>query len=173
MKNKLTLGIIIILFSSCGVKLQSVVQSGLTNVYENPLLVILYGENQTWFFSNDLKNTLEETFSLNHQKVEILLIETSKNKLVLNATDDIEMQINNVIKRDNKDLVIIFKPVRLGYSNGGLQSASYQLIGVDVGTKREVWKADFSSSGSFGPSTFAKASAQKIYQKLKEDRIFN
>jgi hypothetical protein len=52
-----------------------------------------------------------------------------------------------------------------------LQSASYQIIGIDLETKREVWKANFSSSGSFGPSTFAKSATQKIYQKLKDDKI--
>ena len=146
------------------------VDSNLEKKYENPLLVIPY-ENQTLNFSNSLKRNLEEVFSINNQKVEVLLVKVGRGELTLNSNDATEVQINNSIVKDNKDLIIVFKPDQLQYYNGGLQSASYQLVGTDLQSKREVWKANFGSSGTFGPSTFAKASATKIYSQLKADGV--
>jgi hypothetical protein len=172
MRKIFTVAIAILMFSSCGVTLQSVVQTELAKTYNNPLIVIPF-EYQTEYFTNNLKRNFKEVFDLNNKKVEILLIEISKEELALNSNDGNEIKINNAIMQDKKDLILIFKPVKLQYYNGGLQSASYQITGIDLETKREVWKANFSSSGSFGPSTFAKTSVQKIYQKLKDDKILN
>ena len=172
MKKNIILGVIILLLSSCGVTLQSVVDNNLTKTYDNPLLVIPYEKHRTLNFSNNLKKNIEEIYSVNNEKVEVILIEqSSKADLTLNSTNDGEMKINNAITEDGKDIIIVFKPLNLQYYNNALQSISYQLIGTDIETRREVWKANFSSSGSFGPSTFARASAQKIYQQLKDDRI--
>jgi len=171
MRRLITLGFVIFVVSSCGVTLESVVQTGLTKKYVNPLIVIPHDIYQAAYFAKNLKKNFEETFKLNNQKVEVLLITVSQDNLSLNSSDSNEILINDAISKDKKDLIIIFKPIKLQYNNGALQSASYQLIGVDIETRKEVWKANFNSSGYFGPSTFAKASAQKIFQKLKDDKI--
>lgn len=170
MKNILTLLLIFFTLTSCGVTLHSVVDSSLTEKYNNPLIVIPY-EGQTRSFSNNLKSNLEETFSSENQKVEVILYKISNTELTLNSQNASESSINSTIVNDQKDIIIVFKPVRLQYYNGGLQRAEYQLIGTDIETKKEVWKANFSSSGSFGPSTFAKAAASKIYTQLKADGV--
>lgn len=171
MKKNIILGVIL-LFSSCGVTLQSVVDNNLVKTYDNPLFVILYEKNRTLNFTNNLKKNLEEIYSINNEKVELLLIEqSSKYDLTLNSIENVEMKINNAITKDGNDIVIVFIPVNLQYYNNTLHSITYQLVGTDIETKREVWKANFSSYGSFGPSTLAKASAQKIYRQLKIDRI--
>jgi len=171
MKNTL-LGLSILFLSACGVSLQSVVDSNLTQSYKNPLLVIPYDNQKTFFFSANLKSHLEDVFSENNQKVQVILSEQpSPGELTLNTNTSPQDEINIAISEDHKDLLIIFQPVKLEYVNGGLVSATYQLVSTDIKTKKEVWKANYSSSGSFGPSTFGRPSAQKIYQKLKGDGV--
>jgi hypothetical protein len=172
MRKYFTLVFAILILSSCGVTLESVVQTEVSKKYDSPLIVIPF-EYRTGYFANKLKSNFEEIFAMNNIKVEILLVEISKEELALNSSNGNEIRINNAITQDKKDIVIIFKPVKLQYYNGELQSASYQITGIDCDTKREVWKANFSSSGSFGPSTFAKLSAQKIFQKLRDDKVLN
>jgi hypothetical protein len=172
MRKIFTLAIAILILSGCGVTLQSVVQTELAKTYNNPLIIIPI-EYRTDYFANNLKRNFEEIFVMNNKKVEIFLIKISKEELALNSNDGNEIKINNAIAQDKKDLILVFKPVKLEYYSGSLQSASYQITGIDTDTKREVWKANFSSSGSFGPSTFAKTSVQKIFQKLRDDKILN
>ena len=171
MKNLFYACCSVLFFVSCGVTIDSIVDNNLAKSYNNPLMVIPYEKYQTGTFSANLKNNLEKTFSLNNRKIEVLLVASKEEELTLNAEDDISTKINQRINEDNKDIVILFKPTELQYYNGGLQKATYQIIAVDVMTEREVWKANFSSSGTFGPSTFAQASAEKIYQKLRMDNI--
>lgn len=163
---------LVFVLSGCGVTLDSVVDNNLSKHYENPLLVIPYSE-ESFNFSKNLKYNIEGVFSQNKQKAEVLLIAIQKEELKLNNNNKNDALISNKVMSDSKDLVVMFRPQKLQYSNGSLQTASYQLVGIDVDTKREVWKANFSSSGSFGPSTFAKKSAEKIYLQLREDGVLN
>lgn len=171
MKKITTLFLITILFLSCGVSIKSVVDSSAIKVpYKNPLIVIPY-EYTTQNFSERLNEKLDEVFAENQEKIEIILYERNKKELTLNENDNIDQIISNSIKKDNKDLLLIFKPTNLEYYNGGIQSATYELVGIDTKTKKEVWKASFNSSSSFGPALFAEKSAKKIYEKLKTDKV--
>ena len=171
MRKSYLLVIAIFILSSCGVTLQTFVQPDLTKTYINPLILIPYEKHQTANFAKNLKGSFEEVFKINNQKLEVLLVETSKEYPSINSSYENENKINYAISNDEKDLIIVFKLTRLEYYKGGLQKASYQLTGIDLETQIEVWEASFSSSGLFGPSTFANSSAQKIFQKLKEDKI--
>ncbi|MDP4208048.1 MAG: hypothetical protein Q8928_04455 [Bacteroidota bacterium] len=176
MKKFFVLSLTVLLLSGCGVTLNSVVQKDLTKTYKNTLVILPFEKHRTETFTDNLKRNLEETFTSNNQKIEVLLIEADdRDALKLNANDGNETLINNAVSRDKKDLVIFFKPVSLEYYNGyQLQAASYQLIGIDIETKKEVWKANFTSrGGSLGPSLFAKTSAQKIFQQIKADKILD
>lgn len=171
MKKTILFGLIILLLSGCGISLQTVVEPNLTKTYDNLLLVIPY-EHNTLDFAEKFELTIEELFSTSNQKIEVLLFEQSSDTdLSLNSPADIEIKINNMITKDAKDLIIVFKPVSLEYLNDGLQSASYQLVGTDIETDREIWKANLSSSCAFGPVKVAKRSAREVYQKLKDDNI--
>ncbi|MFA0960623.1 hypothetical protein AB9P05_02325 [Roseivirga sp. BDSF3-8] len=162
----------LLMLSGCGVQLQSVVDPHLSTSYKRPLIVIPFESGRTVTFSNSLKRHLEDVFSQNQQEVDVLLISADRrDELALNVEDDRDKKIANAIVEGGKDLVIFFKPEQLEYYNGTLQTASYQLIGIDTGTNREVWKANYSSSGSFGPSIFARASAEKIFKQLLDDNI--
>ncbi|MEO1260472.1 MAG: hypothetical protein AAFZ15_16875 [Bacteroidota bacterium] len=161
----------LLLFASCGVTLDSVTDSNLSKSFNNPLIVIPYEQNRTKTFTNNLKVNLQSVFAENNRKVEVILIQSKEEKLTLNAEDDVATLISQRVNNGRKDLVIFFKPTELQYYNGGLQTASYQIVAIDVVAEKEVWKANFSSSGSFGPSTFARSSAEKIFQKLRSDKI--
>ena len=115
MKKNIIFGaIILLLLSSCGVTLKSVVDNSLTKTYDNPLFVIPYEKHRTLNFSNNLKKNIEEIYSVNNEKVEVLLIEqSSRDDMTLISTNDGEMKINNAITKDGKDIIIVFKPVNL------------------------------------------------------------
>ena len=171
MKKITFLFLITILFSSCGVSIKSVVDSSaIKEPYKNPLIVIPY-EYSTKNFSERLEEKLEEVFDENQQKIDIVLFERNKKELTLNEDNNLDQIISNSINKDNKDLLLIFRPTNLEYYNGGIQSATYELVGIDTKTKKEVWKASFNSSSSFGPALFAEKSAKKIYEKLKMDKV--
>jgi hypothetical protein len=172
MKKTITFLLTIILLTSCGVSIKSVVDSSaIKEPYKNPLIVIPFEKYSTRNFSEKLKEKLEEEFNNENKKVEFLLVEQKSEKLALNENDDVNSKIDNAIRVDQKDIILIFKPTNLSYYNGGLQSATYKLTGIDVNTKKEVWKATFNSSSSFGPALFAEKSAQKIFEKLKTDKV--
>lgn len=172
MKKQITLFLLTIVLTSCGVTINSVVDSyAIKEPYKNPLIVIPYEKYSTRNFSKKLKEKLEVEFSNANRDVEFLLIEQKSEELTLNQNDDVNTRIDNAIRADQKDIVFIFKPTNLSYYNGGLQSATYKLTGIDVMTKKEVWKAEFNSTSSFGPALFAEKSAQKIFEKLKVDKV--
>ena len=172
MNRYLLTTLILVFLSSCGVQIKSVVDNSVTtNTYSNPLIVIPYENGVTKNFTNLLKQKIEEKFRNDNRKVEILLVEQSRNELKLNSTADIDAKINAAISSDNKDLILIFRPTKMQFYNGGLQSATYLITGTDLKSRKEVWKAEFSSSSSFGPSLFADKAATSIYDKLKLDRV--
>jgi hypothetical protein len=172
MKQYITVFLTFILLTSCGVSIDSVVDSAaIKEPYKNPLVVIPYEKYSTRNFSEKLEEKLQIEFDNHNKKVEFLLVERASEKLALNQNENVNSKINNAIIRDQKDIVLIFKPTNLSYYNGGLQSATYQLTGIDVATKKEVWKAEFNSSSSFGPALFAEKSAKVIYEKLKADKV--
>lgn len=160
-----------IFVSGCGVTINSVVDGSVTEPYRNPLIVIPYAKYKTENFSDKLKQKIEAEFQNDQKEVEVLLVEKSGEGLALNSNEDMYRKINDAIAHDEKDLLLIFNPTNLYYYNGGLQTATYELVGIDTRTKKEVWKAKFSSGSSFGPAMFAEESAKKIYERLKADNI--
>jgi hypothetical protein len=172
MKKQITFFLITILLTSCGVSIKSVVDSSaIEKPYDNPLIVIPYEKGSTRNFTNQLKEKIEIEFDVAKKPVEIFIFEKQNNGLTLNANSGIDKKINDAIINDQKDLLLIFKPTNLQYYNGGLQSATYELVGIDTQTKKEVWKATFNSSSSFGPAMFAVKSAKTIFEKLKTDKV--
>lgn len=172
MNRYLLTTLILVALSSCGVQIKSVVDKSVTTTpYSNPLIVIPYESGITKNFTSLLKQKIEEKFRTDNRKVEILLVEQSRSELKLNSTADINAKIDSAISSDNKDLILIFRPTKMQFYNGGLQSATYLITGTDLKSRREVWKAEFSSSSSFGPSLFADKVATSIYDKLKLDSV--
>jgi len=172
MNKYLLTTLVLVTLTSCGVQIKSVVdKSTTTNPYANTLIVIPFEDGVTRNFASILKQKIEEKFRADNRKVEILLVEQSRSELKLNSTADIDAKINAAILRDNKDLILIFRPTKMQFYNGGLQSATYLITGMDLKSKREIWKAEFSSSSSFGPSLFADKAATSIYEKLKLDQV--
>lgn len=175
-RKAIILPLAMLILSSCGATLKSIVDSNLTKPYVNPLIVIPYDRSQgTRFWTKSLKLHLERVFTANNQNVEVIALEGSRSPLALNSGPERELNqmINDKIAEDNKDLIIYFKPLRAEFYNNSLQSVSYEIVGTDVESKREVWKANFSASGSFGPSVFAESSAKKIFERLRNDRVIN
>ncbi|MGE0588170.1 MAG: hypothetical protein AB7O48_06315 [Cyclobacteriaceae bacterium] len=172
MSRLLPATIVVMLLASCGVQINSVVdKTAVATPYLNPLIVIPYENGITANFTSLMKQKIEEKFKADSRKVEVLLVQQSRSELKLNSSTDIDAKINATIASDNKDLIIIFRPTKMQFYNGGLQSATYLITGTDLKSRKEVWKAEFTSSSSFGPSLFADKAATSIYEKLKVDRV--
>lgn len=138
--------------------------------YTNVLVIIPYNWD-TEIFSDRLKLSIEERFKVDNKKVEVILAKKEKEKLALNEFSDTEARINATIAKDNKDLILIFKPTYLGYGNGTLQKVTYMVTAKDIQTKKEVWKGEFTLHSTFGPSAYAKNIVLKIYDQLKKDQV--
>lgn len=171
MKKYFLILLVTMLASACGVQIKSVVDHSITDSYKNPLIVIPFENGVTRNFTSTLKQKIEEKFKAENRKIEILLVEQNRNELKLNSSTDINAKINSAISADSKDLILIFRPTKLQFYNGGLQSATYLITGTDVKTRKEIWKAEFTSSSSFGPSLFAEEASRTIYEKLKSDKV--
>jgi hypothetical protein len=172
MTKQITLFLIIILFTGCGVSIKSVVDESATEKsYVNTLIVLPYEKGSTRNFMNKLKEKIELEFKAENKSVDVYIYEKKKNDLTLNANSVIEKEINDIILDFNKDLLLVFNPTNLKYYNGGLQSATYKITGIDIKTKKEIWKAEFNSNSSLGPALFAEKSAKTIFEKLKTDKV--
>jgi len=170
-KKIIIIVIVGILLTSCGVTIKSVADKSITEPYQKPFIVIPYEKYSTKNFSKKLKEKIEIEFQNDNRSVNIYIFEKQNKGLSLNANNEVDKKINETILNGKIDLLLIFKPTHLQYTNGGLQSVTYELVGIDTKTKKEVWKAEFSSSGGFGPAMFAEKSAKIIYEKLKTDKI--
>jgi hypothetical protein len=158
--------------TGCGVSIKSVVDnSSAREIYKNPLIVIPYLPMITERFSNKLKDNFENLFRIDQKHVEILLVENQNDELKLNSNTEIDNKINNAISNDDKDLLILFKPKKMESSNGTLQSVTYIIVGIDTKSKKEIWKAEFSSESLYGPSVYGEKSAKTIYERLKADKV--
>lgn len=155
----------------CGVKIQSVVDRSLTAPYSNPLVLILYDVEEARNFSSLLKDKIGEVFKANNQIVQVSLVEQNSSQLKLNSVDEVDRKVSAAVALDNKDLVLILRPTRISMGDFGPVSSTYVISGTDLKSKREVWKAEFTTTSSFGPSLFAEKTALSIYKKLKSDRI--
>ena len=172
MKKYLIATVLLIIVNGCGVEIKSVVENSTTrDPFTNPLIVIPYEIGKTKAFTAQLTNKIEEKFKLENKKVEILLVEQNRDDLTLNSSDDINTKINMHILQDKKDLILVFKLTHLQYYNNELHSVTYIITGTDLKTKKEIWKAEFSSTSSWGPALFAEKSAISIYEQLKADRV--
>lgn len=171
MRKIFALILLSIILTSCGVSIDSVVDKNLNRVYYKPLIVIPYEPGATRNFSNKLKEKLEIILQEEGKKADFIIFPKENNTLELNQGDAINERIGRAIVNGDKDILLIFKPTHLQFMDGGLQSATYELVGIDVNTKKEIWKAKFNSSSSWGPALFAEKSAQVIFDKLREDRV--
>jgi len=165
--KKITLVLVVLLFTSCGVTQNSVVDSINKNpAYSNVIMAMPYRKFETKNYINNLKEGLEKVFLANNKKIEIITFEKEPEGLKLNQTTAIEQLINSKIQENSKDLLLVLKPTKLVFTNGGLQDFQYEIVGIDTDTQKEVWKGEFRVRGQFGPSTYLKKSVEAIYAEL-------
>ncbi|MGC4023458.1 MAG: hypothetical protein QM734_16670 [Cyclobacteriaceae bacterium] len=164
--------LIVAVLSSCGVQIKSIADGSVAAYpYSNPLIVIPFESGVTKNFTSLLKTKIEDRFKADNRKVEILLVEQKQDEFKLNSTTDINTKINVVTSSNNKDLVLIFMLTKMQFFNGVLRSVTYQITGRDLRSKKEVWKAEFTSNSSFGQAVFIDKAATRIYEKLKLDKV--
>lgn len=172
MKRCIAILLSAILFISCTTTIKSVVdKDAIKHPYKNPLMVIPFEKGITLKFCDKLKERLEFYIKTDSTKVEIFLSEQKKKELALNNKSEIDEKINNAIQADNKDLIVIFKPTHYVFSNGSITSVTYEIAAIDVTTKKEVWKSELTSGGSFGIATLADKSAKLIYERLSGEGV--
>lgn len=173
MKKLLLLLIAPLLLTGCAVQLESVVDNSLIKQpYKNPLVVIPYEDYSIKEFSNNLKDDLETTFKGNQRKIEVLAIELIGTSLTLNANKRIDQEVQKSMSNDPKDLLLVFQPTNIEFSEGGYRVFTYQITGIDTSTKKEVWKANFTATrGHLGAGKMAEQSARKIYERLVTDKV--
>jgi hypothetical protein len=80
-KNIILFFLITTIFSSCGVTLDSKVNSSNNAKYKNPLIVMPFENIVTSVFIRKLRNKLQTNFDNDSKKVEFLLFETESDEL--------------------------------------------------------------------------------------------
>lgn len=120
-----------------------------------------------------IKEKLEKKFQENQTKVTFVLFERQEKELQLNNHTDYNAMINENLKKEYKDLILVFRPTVYGLNNtgGGLNYVNYEITGIDTKTQKEVWKSKFMSQSGFGPAFVAEDTANSIIKKLKSDKI--
>lgn len=163
---------LLILLSSCGVSIKSMVDhSSINQPFERPLIIILFEKKSTKNFSYKIKEKLKIEFDKKNIEAEFLLVESKNEELALNQNDVVNTMINKAIKTHQRDIVLIFRPTHLSYYNGKIGSITYEFTGIDATTQKEVWKAKFDSKSLFGPPFYPEKSSQIILEKLRIDNI--
>lgn len=173
MKKLLFLFLAPLLLTGCAVQIESIVDNSLIKQpYKNPLVVIPYEDYSIKEFSNNLKENLEVEFKGDQRKIEVLAIELTGTSLTLNANKRIDQEVQNSMSNDPKDLLLVFQPTDIEFSEGGYRVFTYQITGIDTNSKKEVWKANFTATrGNFGAAKMAEQSARMIYEKLITDKV--
>ncbi|WP_346883141.1 hypothetical protein [uncultured Algibacter sp.] len=173
MRKTITLFIIVLSCFSCKTSMESYASNAIKDgLYKNTLIVIPYtiGSKK---YSKKLKQKLLKQYENHSNKVDFLLFEKEDYKLFLYTNSEIDKKIQKIITDDKKDFLIIFKSTDVNYTYQGLRSVHYEVSGIDVASKKEIWKAKLHAKSGLGPETLVKKTARIIYQKLEYDRIYN
>jgi len=160
-------GLLIFIFASCGVSINSIVKPGLEKSYKNPLIAIEIN-NHSRNFAKNLKKRLQQTFLEHDKKIEVLLVPAQGSANLSFEENEIqaEKMIEDEIKKGNRDLLIYFRHTDIHLVDGILRSLKYFLISFDTESSEEVWKAKIEVAGYFGPSSFGQVSFQKNLSKI-------
>ena len=145
-------------------------------VYKKPLFVITDIKDNTKGFSKKLKRELDEELANLYTPSQIILVERNeigrtKDTIKLDSKENINSQINTAVLNLHSDVIIIFNPTHVQWANGAISSIKYDIIAIDVISKKQIWKGNFKAGGLIGPKSYAEQAAKESYQKLKEDRI--
>jgi hypothetical protein len=171
MKKALSIFSLVLILAGCGVTIESIVDSNLRTAYKKPLFVLFYEEYSTDSFTGALKYSLQQEFNAQNIEAKVLRLEHVNEELSLNSKNDAEIEISQAVVSGASDFVIIVSATGLRYQDGMLNSATFQLVGIDTSTNREVWKAKLKASSAVGPSLFVEQAARKIMEQLKIDRV--
>src|SRR5450631_1208477 len=155
-------------FTGCSSSIKTVVdRNTLKQPYKSSLIVILYDPGVTKHFCEKVKDRLELNMQQDAKKTEFIMVrKTEQKELTLNDKESAGEMIDTALQNNDIGVVVIFKPTHYTFSNGSIAEVTYQITALDVTTKKEVWKAETVSRGSFGLGGIADKTADLIYGRL-------
>ena len=170
---------IIVLFNACSVTVDSMIdKSNANKPYRNILIVLPVEKSSLRDFTGQLKQNMENNFKADNKKVEIIYHELSTSSNSKDIFRDIKKSYNTLINDDRKDLVVVFQPLNqnnsesVGDKEGNRKGfRSFKIVATDTKTNTDPWIASINSSNVISKKSFAKKSADLLFQKLKTDGI--
>ena len=166
--------IVMSLFISCNPALKSVVDPSLHNApYKSLLFVMSFptGDVESIFW--EIRAAMTEQLKKENVNAEFLLIKHTEQQLKLNASDELNNRISSIVTSGKKDVVFIFQPVELSYSNSRFYSGTFLITGKDVKSEKEIWKSQIlANKVDYDLGFGGKKAATRILKKMKADKLY-
>lgn len=151
---------------SCGVTINSVVDTQNPKVYDD-LLIVIPKPDYFRFFVPKFKTTLEEQLNLYNIDYEILIVEPMSKKLELNINDN----VIPIASKEGKDLIVYLLPRNVFILGNLIRNFEYEIIGVSTEYEKEVWKSFMKVKCQFGPSSQKEKISQLFLNQLNKDGV--
>jgi len=161
-------------FFSCNPALKSVVDPSLPNApYKSLLFVMPFPNDDVESILWEIRAAMTDLLKKENVNAEFLLIKHTKQELKLNASDELNNRISSIVTNGKKDVVFIFQPVELSYSNSRFNSGTFLVTGKDVKSEKEIWKSQFlANKVDYDLGFGGKKVATRILKKMKTDKLY-
>ena len=161
-------------FFSCNPPLKSVVDPSLPNApYKSLLFVMPFPTDDVESIFWEIRAAMTELLKKENVNAEFLLIRQAKQGLKLNESDELNSRISAIVTTGKKDVVFMFQPLELRYTNSRFSAGTFLITGKDVKTESEIWKSQFvADMSSYYIGVGGKKTATRILEKMKADKLF-
>jgi hypothetical protein len=157
-----------LIFMSCSyVKINSVVDQQNSKKFKK--ILVIFPEPQYLFdhFTPRLEKALEVEFLKYHLVHEFFTYKTEPSKLELNSNKSPIPPS----KLENKDLLLIINPWKYSAMDGLVRKVTFEVVGISMEDKKEVWKSVLEVFANLGPSSQKEKIAQGIVGGLAKDGL--
>lgn len=161
-------------FFSCNPAMKSVVDPSLPNApYKSLLFVMPFPNSEVESIFWEIRAAMTDLLKKENMNAEFLLIKHTKQELKLNEPDELNSRISTIVTTGKKDVVFIFQPLELSYSNSRFTSGTFLITGKDVKTESEIWKSQFlANKVDYDLGFGGKKTATRILEKMKADKLY-
>lgn len=159
---------LLLLLSSCGVILRTVVAPEYKKASYNHILVVV-NEKESGY-STTIAKTFEESLKehvKNYQAKAEVYIDNQQSFSRIFADNLENQKLNQRIQQGNYDLIISLRPVSV--SNDGM--IVYEAVAMDTENGKEIWGAAIDTVSSKRAKKYGKSLGKNLLKQLKEDAV--
>lgn len=158
--------------TSCSIQINSIVNSDeYVGSYDEPLVIIIDDESII-NFSADLDKKLAIALSTHTSQINIKRLFIPDKQLSFDIVNP-GFFIEKLVEKHNPDLLLIFNPTAVKFTDNKLTGITYEITGYDTKTNKAIWKAIVDSGTVTVMNRASSLFTEAITENLKRDKIIN